>query len=107
MSKLFYNAMIDGNSISSGETNFIADMPELMCTIYHAKHAHRMLVVNNNRMNTSMVSPGFRARQYLTIYCHLVHAKRVLTAYGYDEPNSRLVKSLDWAIDFYREKVTD
>jgi len=107
MSKLFYNAMIDGNSVSSGETNFIADMPELMHTIYRAKHAHRMLVVNNDRMNTSMVSPGFRAQQYLTIYCHLVHAKRVLTAYGYDEPDSRLIKSLDWALDFYREKVTD
>jgi hypothetical protein len=118
MSRLFYNAIIDGNSVSSGETNFIADMPELMHTIYRAKHAHRMLVVNNDRMNTStskgtihptavMVSPGFRAQQYLTIYCHLVHAKRVLTAYGYDEPDSRLVKSLDWALDFYRKKVTD
>ena len=107
MSRIFYNAMIDGNSVSSGETNFIADMPELMHTIYHAKHAHRMLIVNNDRMNPSMVSPGFRAQQYLTIYCHLAHAKRVLTACGYDELDSRLTKALDWALDFYRKKVTD
>jgi hypothetical protein len=107
MSELFYNAMIDGNSVSSGETNFIADMPELMHTIYHAKHAHRMLIVNNDRMNTSMVSPGFRARQYLIIYCHLAHAKRVLTACGYDDNDSRLIKSLNLAIDFYRKRVTD
>lgn len=107
MSKLFYNAMIDGNSVSSGDTNFMADMPELMHTIYRAKHAHRMMVVNNDRMNTSMVSPGFRAQQYLIIYCHLAHAKRVLTACGYDDPDSKLVKSLNWAIDFYRKRVTD
>ena len=107
MSKLFYAAMIDGHVISSGDTNFMADLPELMHTVCKANLAHRMIVVNNDSMDISMASPGFRAQQYLVIYCHLLHAKRVLIAWGCDDVNSRLLKSLDRAINWYKEKVTE
>ena len=107
MSKLFYDVMIDGNVISSGDTNFMTDLPELMHTVCKANLAHRMISVNNDHMNISMASPGFRAQQYLVIYCHLVHAKRVLTAWGCDDVDSRLLKSLDRAINWYKEKVIE
>lgn len=107
MSRIFYEAMIDGTIISNGETNFMTDMPELMHTICHAKSAHRMITINTDRMNASMTSPGFRAYRYLVIYCHLAHAKCVLTAWGCDDLESSLIKSLDLALDFYRKRVID
>lgn len=107
MSKLFYNVMLDGTVISSGDTNFMTDLPELMHTVRKANTAHRMISVNNDCMNISMASPGFRAQQYLVIYCHLVHAKRVLTAWGCDDADSRLLKSLDRAIKWYKERVIE
>lgn len=107
MSRLFYDAMIDGNVISSSDTNFMTDLLELMHTVCRANLSHRMISVNNDRMDISMASPGFRAQQYLIIYCHLTHAKRVLVAWGCDDTDSRLLKSLDRAINWYKGKVTE